>query len=63
MEEQQARPNRKGAYWYRQYIGECPLCGADKSHKERVYGPRPENDADRYVWLPEVSTYDYCDVL
>jgi len=49
-----------GTYWYRTYVGECPVCGKDKTYRERIYGPRPENDADRYVQMPETQTYDHC---
>lgn len=52
--------SQKGTYWYRIYIGECPVCGRNKSYRERVYGPRPQNRADRYVWLLPYQTYDGC---
>ena len=47
-------------YWYRIYIGECPVCGRSKSYRERVYSPRPEKREDRYVWLSDQETYDGC---
>ena len=47
-------------HWYRLYIGECPVCGRDKSYRERVYGPRPENYWDRVTWIPDRETYDGC---
>ena len=49
-------------YWYRFYVGECPVCGRDKSYKERVTNePRPEQIEDRYVTLSHMKTYDWCD--
>lgn len=50
----------KQKYWYRIHVGECPVCGRDKSYRERVYGEPPEKKEDRYVWLPDNETYDYC---
>lgn len=47
-------------YWYRYYIGECPLCGKDKSYKERVYGPKPKDRSKRYINLLDTETYDHC---
>lgn len=51
------RPRR---HWYKFHIGECPVCGSDKSYKERVYGPKPKDSRKRYVHIPNTSTYDYC---
>jgi hypothetical protein len=51
----------KKKYWYRYHVGECPVCGRDKSFKERVYGERPEDKKDRYVYLSDFETYDHCD--
>lgn len=50
----------KKKYWYRQYIGECPVCGRDHSYKERVYGEKPKEDKDRYVYLSQFETFDHC---
>lgn len=47
-------------YWYRQYIGECPVCGRDASYKVRVYGEKPKEDKDRYVYLSYFETFDNC---
>jgi hypothetical protein len=47
-------------YWYRIYFGSCPVCGADKTYRERVYGRRPRRLQDRYKELPDQETYDYC---
>jgi hypothetical protein len=53
------RPLR--CHWYRWFIGECPVCGRDKSYRERVYGPRPRRRKDRICFLP--GTYTYCGCL
>ena len=53
----------KNKYWYRIYVGECPLCGADKGFRERVYyedEPKPTRIQDRYVSLSDRQTYDHC---
>lgn len=47
-------------HWYRLYIGECPVCGRDKSFRIRVAGERPADPAERYVYLPDSQTYDGC---
>ena len=52
----------KKKYWYRIYVGECPICGRDKSYRERVYGEKPKDTKNRYVWLKEQDTYDNCDI-
>ena len=52
----------KREYWYRFYHGECPLCGRDKSYKERVLGPKPYDPAERHILLDDSQTYDWCDV-
>ena len=52
----------KKPHWYRMYVGECPVCGRDKSFKERVYGKKPKNYKKRYVYLSQMETYDYCDM-
>jgi hypothetical protein len=51
---------RPAHHWYRIYVGECPVCGRDHGHRERVYGPPPKDRADRYVQLPDTETYDHC---
>ncbi len=55
-----ARVPRDEPHWYRQYIGECPVCGRDKSYRERVAGERPADPRDRYVHLSDRQTYDGC---
>jgi hypothetical protein len=47
-------------HWYRLHIGECPVCGRDKSYRERVYGEKPKDSKDRIVWLLDAQTYDHC---
>jgi hypothetical protein len=47
-------------YWYKFYMGECPVCGSDCSYKKRMYGPKPQNKEDRYEWLPAHYCYDNC---
>ncbi len=56
-------PHIRQQYWYRRFIGECPVCGSNKSYRERVYGTRPESINDRTIYLPDTFTYDYCDVM
>lgn len=50
-------------HWYKMYIGECPVCGANKSYRVRIYGRKPRSVAKRYVQLSNQETYDWCDVL
>jgi hypothetical protein len=47
-------------HWYRQYIGECPVCGRDSSFKERVYGDKPKDMKEVYKQLPDTQTYCGC---
>jgi hypothetical protein len=54
------RRKRVKAHWYRMHVGECPVCGSDKSYRERVHGKRPRRMASRYVYLSETTTYDHC---
>ena len=51
----------EATHWYRLYLGSCPVCGSDKSYRERVYGKRPEKLEDRVVYLSDTETYDWCD--
>lgn len=53
----------KVPYWYKFHMGACPICGKDKSYKERVYGQKPESERERYFYLSDTETYDYCDAL
>ncbi len=50
----------KQKYWYKFFIGECPVCGRDASYKVRMYGDKPRNQEDRYVYLSCSETYDGC---
>ncbi len=38
------------SHWYRIYVCECPLCGHDFGHRERVYGEKPKDHRERYVY-------------
>jgi len=54
---------KKGKYWYRIWVGECPVCGKDAGYRERVYivdEPIPVNDADRYHHMGYSKTYCGC---
>lgn len=51
---------KKQPHWYRIYVGECPVCGKDKSYRERVPGKKPQDPRQRYVQLPHNQTYDHC---
>lgn len=47
-------------YWYKFYVGECPVCGRDCSFKERQYTPKPDKWEDRYEYLSESFCYCGC---
>lgn len=47
-------------HWYRYWWGECPVCGRDKSFKERVYGLKPDDIKERHKWQDPAITYDHC---
>ena len=47
-------------YWYKMYVGWCPVCGRDASYRVRVYGEKPTNPEERYVYLADSETYDSC---
>jgi hypothetical protein len=47
-------------HWYRLYVGECPVCGRDRSYRKRVYGRRPKDRRKRIVYLPDTYNYDGC---
>jgi uncharacterized Zn finger protein (UPF0148 family) len=36
-------------YWIKTITVFCPVCGHEKIYRERVYGEKPENPAERYV--------------
>jgi hypothetical protein len=46
--------------WYEHFVGECPLCGRDKSFRVARY-TEPPPKAERYTPLPADQTYDHCD--
>ncbi len=50
---------KKAKIWYLMYVGECPVCGRDKSYRVRGKGRKPAR-AKRYVWLSDTATYDHC---
>jgi len=47
-------------YWYRQFVGECPVCGRDASYRERVYGEKPKEKEETYKSIPDNETYCGC---
>ena len=50
----------KKTHWYKMHVGECPVCGRDKSYRERVYSKKPKDYKKRYVYLNDFETYDGC---
>ena len=56
------KPKPKRARWYMQFIGECPVCGRDASHKEAMYTDPPPKEK-RYKRIPDSISYDYCEGL
>lgn len=50
----------KESYYYRQYIGECPVCGRDAGYKEKVKGEKPKDESLIYIQLPQNQTYCHC---
>lgn len=51
----------KQKYWYKIYIGECPVCMKDKSYRLRMYDKKPKNKNNRIIYLSDNQTYDHCD--
>lgn len=47
-------------HWYKLYLGECPVCGSNKSYRERVYGRKPKDVKKQVEYIPDATTYDYC---
>lgn len=47
-------------YWYRQFVGECPVCGRDASYRERIYGEKPKEKEEIYKCIPDNQTYCGC---
>jgi hypothetical protein len=50
----------RGGYWYKMYVGECPVCGRNTSYRERVYGEKPKDPKDKYIQLSPSYCYDGC---
>jgi len=50
----------KKKHWYKQYLGSCPVCGKDKSYRERVYGKKPKSFKKIYIYMPDNWTYCGC---
>lgn len=51
----------KQKYWYKRYIGACPVCGKDKSYKVRQYlSDKPDHPDDRVFYLSDQECYDHC---
>ena len=47
-------------YWYLFETWFCPVCGRERTEKQRVTDrPRPIEHAGRHVWHEH---YDWCDV-
>lgn len=44
----------KGTYWYKVYTTVCVCCGRENVEKERVYGPKPDDPAERYEYIEEL---------
>lgn len=44
-------------HWYKMYYWECPVCGRGGHSRERVYGEKPADDAERYDFQ---QSYDNC---
>jgi len=49
-------------YWYLSHVGECPVCGKDKSYRERMNTEKPKEKKDCFVSIPYAEAYDWCDV-
>jgi hypothetical protein len=48
----------KAPYWYLITIDECPVCGRNKTYRERRYTPKPVEPSERYSYEQH---YDWCD--
>ena len=51
---------KKKSYWYKQFLGECPMCGRNRNRKERVMGKKPKDKEKIYIYLSEYDTYCGC---
>lgn len=54
------KTKKKRPHWYKMWIGECPVCGRDRSVRERQYGRRPKARKNRVVYLTDGQAYDNC---
>ena len=55
-------PKNIRPHWYKQYLGACPVCGSDKSYRERVYGEKPTKPEDCYEYMSDGECYDWCEI-
>jgi len=47
--------------WFKFYVGNCPVCFADKSYKVlQKNTPKPKERSKRFVYLTDTETYDWC---
>lgn len=58
--KRQAKVKVKRPHWYMLHVGECPVCGSDKSYRERVYGRKPKDINKQTKHIPDTITYDHC---
>ena len=56
VREKEHRP-----HWYRMVFGQCPPCGRDQSYRERVYGEKPADPAERCIWMSDQEGYCGCE--
>ena len=50
---------RAQKYWVYTTVYNCPLCGWEKSYRERRYTPKPENWQERIEFIPEAYHCGY----
>jgi hypothetical protein len=50
----------KRKYWIRQTVDYCPVCGSERTIRERIYDEKPKDWMKRYV-IEE--RWDYCDAF
>lgn len=51
---------KKQKYWYKQYVGECPVCGRNQGWKEKVIGEKPNDFRKIYIQLSNSECFDHC---
>lgn len=56
-----ARNRRKPLppHWYKNFITECPVCGAGEHRRERQLGDAPPKDSTER-WDYDGRAYDWC---